>query len=390
MNILLFDDINIKKALLPFTFTRPVCEIRVGINTIAEKWRNISSNHKISYLTEPYLAQKYRFVKSDINYLVNGSLFPDANLIEAISKLSLGEGLVKHGVLLAVCIDFIPFLEGLDTIPSILQMIDYEQDITILRNQWDIFTMNGSQIKVDFEFISKRTSQQISDKHTIVYNPENIFIEEGAKIKAAVLNAESGPIYIGKNAEIQEGSIVRGPFALCEGAVINMGSKMRGDTTIGPYSKVGGEINNSVILGYSNKAHDGFLGNSVIGEWCNLGADTNTSNLKNNYSNIKVWNYHENDYVDSGRQFCGLMMGDHSKTGINSMFNTGTVVGVNANIFGGGYPPKYIPSYAWGGSEGFQKFDFDKAMQVAAKVMERRNVMMENEDYEILRYIYNS
>ncbi len=259
----------------------------------------------------------------------------------------------------------------------------------MIRNNWDIFVLNGGQIRADFTLFDMKHSQPIDDKHTIVYNKENIFVEEGVKIRAAILNAESGPIFIGRNAEIQEGSVIKGPFALCEGAVINMGAKMRGDTTIGPYSKVGGEINNSVIFGYSNKAHDGFLGNSVIGEWCNLGADTNTSNLKNNYSNVKVWSYLFNDYIDSDRQFCGLMMGDHSKAGINTMFNTGTVVGVNANIFGGGFPPKFIPSYAWGGSEGFQRFEFDKAMQVASKVMERRNIMLENEDYEILKYVYN-
>lgn len=389
MNILLFDDINIKKALLPFTFTRPISEIRVGVFKITEKWRNISGS-RISFLTEPYLNQKYQYHHTGLNYFINGSLIPDDTLFSAISSLKMGEALIQKGKLLAFYIDFVPFLEGLQTITNSLELIEYKPSFTCLENQWDIFTLNGAQIKADFAYIDQKLSRKIADPHTILYNEEKIYVEEGAQIKAAVLNAEAGPIYIGKNAEVQEGSIIRGPFALCEGAVVNMGSKMRGDTTIGPFSKVGGEINNSVIFGYSNKAHDGFLGNSVIGEWCNLGADTNTSNLKNNYSNIKLWNYKDNDYKDSGRQFCGLMMGDHSKAGINSMFNTGTVVGVNANIFGGGYPPKFIPSFAWGGSEGFQKFDFDKAMQVAAKVMERRNVMIENEDYEIMRYLYNS
>jgi len=388
MNIILFDDSKIKKSLLPFTFTRPVSEIRVGIFTIAEKWSYIAGT-SVSYLTEAYLRPKYPAKIAATNFLVNGSLCPDKALFNAISSLAVGQVLVKDGRLLAACVNYVPFFDELDTMATTLQINYYTQETIMLKNTWDIFAFNGSQIKADFKYIQQRLSQKIEDRFTIVYNEIDVFVEEGAKIKAAVLNAEAGPIYIGKNAEIQEGSVVRGPFALCEGAVVNMGSKMRGDTTIGPYSKVGGEINNSVIFGYSNKAHDGFLGNSVVGEWCNLGADTNTSNLKNNYSNVKVWSYQALDYLDSGRQFCGLMMGDHSKAGINTMFNTGTVVGVNANIFGGGFPPKFIPSYAWGGSEGFQKFDFDKAMQVASKVMERRNVMMENEDYEILRYIYN-
>ncbi len=314
---------------------------------------------------------------------------PDEKIFNAIKALKEGEYLTREGILLAANVNFLPFYEELESFFTAFVKIEYANTIQIVRNNWDIFVLNGNQIRADFTLFDSKDSHAIEDQHTIVYNKENIFIEKGVKIRAAILNAESGPIFIGKNAEIQEGSVIKGPFALCEGAVINMGAKMRGDTTIGPYSKVGGEINNSVIFGYSNKAHDGFLGNSVIGEWCNLGADTNTSNLKNNYSNVKVWSYLFNDYIDSDRQFCGLMMGDHSKAGINTMFNTGTVVGVNANIFGGGFPPKFIPSYAWGGSEGFQRFEFDKAMQVASKVMERRNIMLENEDYEILKYVYN-
>ncbi|MCR9081276.1 MAG: glucose-1-phosphate thymidylyltransferase, partial [Cyclobacteriaceae bacterium] len=221
------------------------------------------------------------------------------------------------------------------------------------------------------------------------YSPENIFIEEGAVIRASILNAEGGPIYIGKNTEIQEGSLIRGPFALCEGSTVNMGAKLRGDTTIGPHSKVGGEVSNSVIFGYSNKGHEGFLGNSVIGEWCNLGADTNTSNLKNNYAPVKLWDYIRGGFTNTGLQFCGLMMGDHSKCGINTMFNTGTVVGVGANIFGDGFPRNFIPSFAWGGAAGFSTFQFPKFLQTAQAVMQRRKVELGEKDQEMLQKVFD-
>lgn len=387
MNIVLFDEPKIKTSLLPFTFTRPVAEIRVGIFTIADKWRRIA-NSQVSFLTDEYLSKKFASKNSGDNYIINGALLPDEKIFQAIAKLEKGEALVKEGLLLAVRADFLPFYEEIDSFFTEYSLEEYGGNIVCLKHHWDIFALNGAAIKADFATLDMQKSKEIIDPHTIIYNKENIYVEDGADVKAAILNAESGPIYIGKNAQIQEGAIVRGPFALCEGSVVNMGSKMRGDTTIGPYSKVGGEINNSVIFGYSNKSHDGFMGNSVLGEWCNLGADTNTSNLKNNYSNVKVWDYFTSNFIDSNRQFCGLMMGDHSKAGINTMFNTGTVVGVHANIFGGGFPPKFIPSYSWGGSDGFDKYDFDKALQVASKVMERRNVVLENEDYAIFKHIF--
>lgn len=387
MNIVLFDEPKIKTSLLPFTFTRPVAEIRVGIFTIADKWRRIA-NSQVSFLTDEYLSKKFASKNSGDNYIINGALLPDEKIFQAIAKLEKGEALVKEGLLLAVRADFLPFYEEIDSFFTEYSIEEYGGNIVCLKHHWDIFALNGAAIKADFATLDMQKSKEIIDPHTIIYRKENIYVEDGADVKAAILNAESGPIYIGKNAQIQEGAIVRGPFALCEGSVVNMGSKMRGDTTIGPYSKVGGEINNSVIFGYSNKSHDGFMGNSVLGEWCNLGADTNTSNLKNNYSNVKVWDYFTSNFIDSNRQFCGLMMGDHSKAGINTMFNTGTVVGVHANIFGGGFPPKFIPSYSWGGSDGFDKYDFDKALQVASKVMERRNVVLENEDYAIFKHIF--
>ncbi|HTF80509.1 MAG TPA: hypothetical protein VL947_02245, partial [Cytophagales bacterium] len=262
-------------------------------------------------------------------------------------------------------------------------------DPVIIHHKHDIFAYNGSEIRKDFALLTAgRVSAPIHDKHTIVYGAEQIFLEEGVTIKAAVLNAENGPIYLGKDVEIKEGALVRGPFAMLEHSMLNLGAKIQGDTTIGPYSKVGGEISNSVIFGYSNKVHDGFIGNTVIGEWCNLGADTNTSNLKNNYSEVKVWNYGVNDFVNTKKQFHGLMMGDYSKAGINTMFNTGTVVGVSANVFGSGFLPKFIPSFTWGGSEGMETFKFEQALEAAKRVYARRGLVMEPVTEQILKEVF--
>jgi UDP-N-acetylglucosamine diphosphorylase/glucosamine-1-phosphate N-acetyltransferase len=256
---------------------------------------------------------------------------------------------------------------------------------------WKIFQHNGNQIRADFEILTAgRKSNPITDIHTRVYGAENIFIEEGVSLRAALLNAENGPIYLGKNSQVQEGALIKGPFALCEGSHVNMGAKVRGDTTVGPFSKIGGEVSNSVIFGYANKSHDGFLGNSVLGEWCNLGADTNTSNLKNNYENVKLWSYAKEGFKDTGLMFCGLMMGDHSKCGINTMFNTGTVVGVSANIFGDGYPRNFIPSFAWGGAAGFTTFQLNKALDTASKAMSRRSMVLDEQETSILKHVYET
>jgi UDP-N-acetylglucosamine diphosphorylase/glucosamine-1-phosphate N-acetyltransferase len=270
------------------------------------------------------------------------------------------------------------------------EIVQISSEPTLIQKTWNIFQLNAAELKKDFALLTKgRKSQPIGDPHTIVYASENIFIEEGAKIKAAVLNAESGPIYIGKNTEIQEGALIRGPFALCEGSTVNMGAKLRGDTTVGPYSKVGGEISNAVFFGYSNKGHDGFLGNSVIGEWCNLGADTNTSNLKNNYAQVKLWDYTKGGFSNTGLQFCGLMMGDHSKCGINTMFNTGTVIGVGSNIFGDGFPRNFIPSFSWGGAAGFSTFTMAKFLETVKAVYGRRGKEWTQEDQEIIERVFD-
>ncbi|WP_299984865.1 GlmU family protein [uncultured Pontibacter sp.] len=388
MNIILFDEPVIRQSLLPLTFTRPVAEIRVGIMTIAEKWQAYAGA-TVSYLTQTYLQHKFPAHYVTHNVFVNGAVCPDEKLIEQVKALKVGEGLYCEGMLIALNADNLDLHDAAELVMhSSSKKIECMPE-SIIREVWEIFVQNGNQIRSDFKVLTEgRKSQPVGDKYTMVYGEENIFIEEGVKIRAAILNAENGPIYIGKNAQIHEGAVVKGPFAICEGSNVNVGGKMRGDVTIGPFSKVGGEVAASVIFGYTNKGHEGYLGNSVLGEWCNLGADTNTSNLKNNYAEVKIWSYAKGGFKSTGQQFCGLIMGDHSKCGINTMFNTGTVVGVSANIFGAGYPRNFIPSFAWGGAAGFETFQLRKANEVAEKVMERRNLAYDKIEQDIMADIF--
>jgi UDP-N-acetylglucosamine diphosphorylase/glucosamine-1-phosphate N-acetyltransferase len=266
-------------------------------------------------------------------------------------------------------------------------MIESGSDVLKINNTWEIFQYNGRALQEDFQLLTAgRNSQPLSDSNRHTGN--QLFIEEGAKIECSILNSSTGPIYIGKEAEIMEGCMIRGPFSLGDHSTVKMGAKIYGPTTVGPHCKVGGEINHSVFFGYSNKAHDGFMGQSVIGEWCNIGADTNTSNLKNTYEDIKLWNYADKTFVDTGLQFCGLIMGDHSKCGINTMFNTGTVVGISSNIFGPGYQRNFIPSFVWGGTSGLKAYDVNKAIAVARRVYARRNKEFTEVDEQILRSAY--
>lgn len=384
MNLILFDNPTIRQNLLPFTFTRPVAGIRVGILTIAEKWEK-HLNLKASYSTESYLAKKFSLLHEADNFWINGAVCPNTELVAAIQQLKPGDALSKDNMILAVRTPD-------DEVPEIItgSIKEFASPFTLIDQVWKIYQNNGAQIREDFTLITKgRKSYPVTDSFTRIYNSGQVFLEEGVEIRAALLNADNGPIYLGKNTMVQEGALIRGPFALCEGSHVNMGAKVRGDTTVGPFSKIGGEVSNSVIFGYSNKAHDGFLGNSVIGEWCNLGADTNTSNLKNNYENIKLWNYAKGGFQDTGLMFCGLMLGDHSRCGINMMFNSGTVVGVSASIFGDGYPRNFIPSFAWGGAAGFTTYQLTKALDTASKAMARRNVTLTEEDREILTTLFN-
>lgn len=383
LNVILFDDPAIRQDLLPFTFTRPTAKIRVGILTIDEKWSKALKN-PISFLAQDYLQKKYPLKSSDLNLFINGALCPDEDVVPAILQLEPGQVLIQHGIILASRQKDVNLPDN-----SSGKVISYSKPITIIDKPWKIFGYNAAQIKADFKMITAgRKSAGIKDKHTAVYGEENLFVEEGVDVKAAIINAEPGPVYLGKNCVVQEGVLIHGSLALCEGSHLNMGAKMRGDSTVGPFSKVGGEVSNSVIFGFSNKAHDGFLGNSVLGEWCNLGADTNTSNLKNNYDKVKLWSHVNENFIDTGLQFCGLMMGDHSKCGINTMFNTGTVVDVSSNIFGEGFPRNYIPSFSWGGAKGLTVYQFEKALQTAGRAMARRNILLDENDREILKKVF--
>ena len=382
MNYILFDGPN-RNRLLPFTYTRPVADIRIGILTIREKWEKYLG-YTTTTITEEYLSEKYPMVELEQNVLINASYLPNLELVEMIKNLKEDEAIFYEE-------DVIAFYtkdtqEEVDF--DLYKAIEFSDDLIKVENTWDIFSKNGIAIQDDFDLLTKgKKSQSISSSNNII-NPGNIFIEEGAKLEFVTLNASSGPIYIGKNAEIMEGSLIRGPFALCEGATVKMGSKIYGPTTVGPFSKVGGDVNNSVIFANSNKGHDGFLGNSVLGEWCNLGADTNNSNLKNNYAEVRLWSYETEGFARTGLQFCGLMMGDHSKCGINTMFNTGTVIGVSANIFGSGFPRNFVPSFSWGGHSGFTTYLTKKAFEVANVVMARRNIEFTEVDASILNHIF--
>lgn len=386
MNYILFDD-NRWQDLRPLTLTRPVADIRIGILTIKEKWEKYLGD-SCSYKTQKYLEGKFKITLAEDNILINGGILPTPDLVERIKSMQPNEALCKNGTLIAIRVSggyaAVFDEESLDTVVN----NEYVGEYLEILFPWDIFTYNGPAIIADFALITAgRTSQPLGDTNRALC-PENIFIEEGAVVQFAILNASTGPIYIGKDAEIMENSVVRGPFALCEHAGLKLATKIYGPTTVGPHSRVGGEVNNSVIQAYSNKGHDGFLGNSVIGEWCNLGADTNNSNLKNNYGKVKMWSYTKRHMVDTGLQFCGLIMGDHSKCAINTSFNTGTVVGVCANIFGAGFPRNFIPSFSWGGANGLTTFILPKAYEVAERVMSRRAMMLSNDDRIILEHVF--
>ena len=376
MNVILFDENP--SDLYPLSYTRPISCFRVGILTIKEKWELFYKN--VSILTQDYLSSKFNLVISKDNLWINSKIIPSPDLIVELKNLRDGELLEKDKKLIA-------FRNG-SFDKSKLNHIESNASIICINNLWDIFLLNDIEIRKDFKSLTySRNSIALDDKNTIIGN--QVFIEEGAHVSCSILNSEEGPIYIGKGAKVMEGSIIRGPFSMLEGSVLKMGAKIYGATSLGPFCKVGGEVNNSVIFGYSSKAHDGFLGNSVIGEWCNLGADTNTSNLKNNYDTVKVWDYNVEKFINSEQQFCGLIMGDHSKSSINTMFNTGTVVGVSVNVFGSGFPRNFIPSFSWGGSSGYSEYSLTKVYEVVKRVFDRRNVIFSLLDQDILLSVFN-
>ena len=382
MNYILFDG-PVRNALLPFTFTRPVADILIGIMTIRQKWE-ARLGSTITTITEDYLSAKFPMVEMEENVMINAAYLPNDTLAEMVSDLKENQAIFKGD-------DVIAFFttENQEEVDfDSYEIIQYSDDCLTVEHTWDIFSKNDAAIRADFAYLTEDRKSQPIPKSVNVIAPENIFIEEGAKLEFVTLNASNGPIYIGKNAEIMEGTVIRGPFALCENAMVKMSAKVYGATTVGPGSRIGGEVKNSVLFANSNKGHEGFLGDSVLGEWCNIGADTNNSNLKNNYEEVKLWSYETEGFAKTGLQFCGLMMGDHSKCGINTMFNTGTVVGVSANIFGSGFPRNFVPSFSWGGAAGFTTYVTKKAFETAKLVMGRRNIEFDETESAILEHIF--
>ena len=384
MNYILFDG-DVRDALLPFTYTRPVADIRIGILTIREKWEK-RLGLTTTTLTEEYLEEKYPMVEMEVNIMINASFLPTDPLVLLIKKLRINQAVFFGDKVVAFFATNSQEVKNLDD----YEHITFNEELVQVKNTYDIFSLNDAAIKQDFDFLTKgRKSATISDSVNCV-DRKNIFIEEGAVVNFSSLNASTGPIYIGKDSLIMEACAIRGPFALCENAVLKMGAKIYGATTIGPHSTVGGEVKNAVIFGYSNKGHEGYLGNSVIGEWCNLGADTNSSNLKNNYSEVKLWNYESGRFAKTGLQFCGLIMADHSKCGINTMFNTGTVVGVSANIYGSGYQRNFIPSFAIGGTGEFKTYQMNTVVEVATSVMSRKDIQYDKIENSILTCVFEN
>jgi UDP-N-acetylglucosamine diphosphorylase/glucosamine-1-phosphate N-acetyltransferase len=385
MSIILFDD-NARQTLLPLTYTRPIADLRIGILTIAEKWAK-HLNTETSFHTADYLQVKYPSKIGADNLFINGAVCPDENLLEAIDKLQTGQALKYNEQLLAVrlnqpdAINFNPEA-GFDSI------VNYSNLCVAIRYPEDIFRKNDIELRKDFQLLTKgRTSAAISGTNVVIGN--DFFAEEGAVAECSTFNTTNGPIYLSSNTEVWEGTHIRGAFAICEHSQVKMGTKIYGATTVGPYSRVGGEINNAVIWGYSAKGHEGYLGNSVVGEWCNIGADSNNSNLKNNYAEVKLWDYATQRLRKTGLQFCGLIMADHAKCGINTMFNTGSVVGVGANVFGAGFPRNFVPDFSWGGAAGFEVYALHKMLETTQRVFDRREHReFDQTEQDILKKIF--
>ena len=379
MRILLSDN-GLHLRFAPLTLTRPIGNLRMGILTNDERWKQFIPDANIFFETEEYLQNKFQGTdKFDVK--INANIIPNPDVVSQVLSLKSNTRLIHAGICIA------------EKGSSIKEEVEFIGDTPLILNQrWELYQHNGSVLTADFKLITKdRESQVISSSNIIIGDSTLIFLEEGASVEACTLNTKSGPIYVGKNAEIMEGSVVRGPLALCDSAGLKLGTKVYGPTTLGPHCKVGGEVNNVIFQAYSNKGHDGFIGNAVIGEWCNLGADTNSSNLKNNYSNVKAYSYETDQMENTDVQFMGLMMGDHSKCGINTMFNTATVVGVSANIYGGDFPSKKIDSFSWGGSNHrVVDFQLDKAIEAAKAMMDRRNIPFTDADKDIFEFLYQN
>ena len=382
MNYILYDG-SVRNALLPFTYTKPVADLRIGILTIRQKWEK-HLGFTTTTLSEEYLEEKYPMVEMAKNVMINASFLPTTSLVEIINGLKENQAVYNNNEVIA----FYTTENQEEVNFEAYDKIEFKDDVLQICNTWDLFSLNDAAIRLDFDLITEGRDSQPIPKGVNYLNKEDIFIEEGAEVLFSTLNASTGPIYIGKDALIMEGSLVRGPFSLGNDAVLKMGAKIYGATTVGPNCKVGGEVNNSVIMGNSNKGHEGYLGNSVLGEWCNIGADSNNSNLKNNYAEVKLWSYETERFAKTGLQFCGLMMGDHSKCAINTMFNTGTVVGVSANIYGSNFPRNFIPSFSWGGAAGFSEYQVSKAIETASLVFARKGLEFDVQEQRILQHVF--
>lgn len=384
MNIVLIDP-PARERFFPLASTRPIGAFRIGILTIKEKWEHYAKC-PVSYKTPEPIQEKFPcIITADDTVFINAGVCPNEILAEEIKHLKPGEAIKYKGELIAAVLT-----EPLKFNFSGLTFFDTQaEEITVINQLPDIFTLNDKEIREDFKVLTAgKTSQPLPSNNTLIGEASQLFIEEGGLVNASILNTQAGPIYIGKQAEIMEGCMVRGPFAMCEHSVLKMGAKIYGATTLGPECRAGGEVNNSVLFGYTNKGHDGFLGNSVLGEWCNIGADSNNSNLKNNYAEVKLWSYKSDKFERTGLQFCGLIMGDHSKCAINTMFNTGTVVGVGCNIFGSGFPRNFVPDFSWGGAQGMEVYQLPKVFEVAELVMKRRKLALDESDKKILNHVF--
>lgn len=387
---ILYDPAAIRRDLLPLTYMRPIADCRVGILTIREKWQQLLGEATLT-LSEGYLSARFPFATQDGTHIyINGSVVPTAEMARLVKALKADQALHVAGTTIAYCSDRLQAWPDIEAAALAAHYVTYTEDVRQVRFAYDVFRLNGVEIVSDFKLLTDgRISQPISETNTVIGDSRLVFIEEGASVECSTFNVKGGPVYIGRDAEVMEGCLVRGPFALGEHGGLKMAAKIYGATTIGPHCKVGGEVSNAVFFGYSNKGHDGFIGNSVIAEWCNLGADTNCSNLKNNYGTVDVWNYPTEDYISSGLQFHGLIMADHAKSGINTMFNTGTTVGVAANVFDGGFPDKFIPSFTWGGTGAKDTFRFDKAIEVAERMMARRDIKLSQGDIDMMQVAFD-
>lgn len=388
MNIILSDDKTNRMDLLPLTFTRPAGDLRIGILTIQEKWQHLS-NEQVSLLGDEYLRTKYKPIITDDNFVVDSRILPTKELFAEVSLLQKGEAIANDEHIIAARLDAEDTMAFFNDRSTLSIATKKTAPLSRINNTWDIFTLNETEIEKDFHLLTDgRKSAELSPTNRYLQR-ERIFVEEGANVEFAIINPANGYVYIGKDSEIMENAVIHGSLALCEHSCIKIGAKIYGATTMGPHTKCGGEVNNSVIWGYSNKGHDGFLGNSVLGQWCNLGADTNNSNLKNNYAEVKLWSYAKHRFVKTGLQFCGLIMGDHSKSSINTMFNTGTVIGVSCNIFGTGFPRNYVPSFSWGGADsGYEQYPLKNALTTAQIMMARRNIALDDTETAILTHVF--